>query len=1222
MLIGRRLLALLILLSLQPLGLALGANVRNGNETSPALFGLFSRLEDYFEIKPAFPAIPPLQGGACGSTNGEVYAMPACAVAPGGNLVNRALLTSISPQVITVQPGQSISFALRYQIWQGTNSQEIDQVMFIASWTPSWPPSSSYYWGTYSAIPPSYPGITGSAYFSLNAPSNPGIYYLWFVFDANYGYAQAANDFRIPLVAPPAHIKIVVSAGPFDFSISVSPNSGSVVAGKALVPAGTVTLTLASGSSQSVSLSLSGLPSNVGTEDLTGKSCSPTCSISFGIGTYSSAPPRTYTLTITGAGGGRTHSTPYTLTVTPPPTTCGATSGGLYVLPACAISPGGSLVDRALLTSVLGGQTITAQPGQSISFTVGYQIWQGANPSEIDQLMFIPSWTSSWPPSPGYYFGIYSAIPPSPPGTSGFASFSITVPLTQGTYYLWFVFDANYGFDQAALDFQRQLIAPPAHITIVVSGTSTVTLYTTTATTSTITQTSWTTTTIQTQGGIITFFTTVSVIVPRTVIANPVWTTTTIMGITTTTIYSPTVTVTVVAQTFFALFALVSEFLPLGISLLLLSQRKSVSLITALRRSGLFGYWLLKKTNSHKFRKGVLASTLIVLSLMPVLSPALKSAYADAVTVTRTETLTQFSTVIQSLTSTVFSGSSTSTTATLTQTISPAITITPTITSTVFNGATKTVYLPTTTYSTQRAMRVTIEITLFDANCHTVISRIWKGDPYCIQILVKNPSTTTADIQVQRNLHFDGDPNQNVGIGGIPAEPWKLNPRFEFADDRIFTLTPGAQQKFYTYPHFNWDWLPPLTLPNVAKDTYLTIVFAVIDAILKLLGFPDLLSFLYGTKTQTELITNLLQGLLSQTWSASWVYDVTARVVQTGQTTSASQTIRAFVSPMAALAIVSAIAAGMIGGAVALIAFALTCPETGCSLAIFGAMVLAAVVGQVMWLLGQQLYLAATDPEDDYDQIPTVQFALPPTVEKLPDGPEKSLAINAIHVLSFMRAYSKAMARYYSAVEHTSLDAALRQLSAGSGFLSQARSEMLKVKDGFALVTQRLPPLDPVAVNQAKINLESGKFPEQFQTLSDELGTNRFREQMLSLVQNKSAIFPSIEVSKAIEGFSNYIEKQQNFVQNGITMLQKPDALTGLTEFFSDTVWLTRISIALALVSVVAVLISVRSRRYAAERLRVLVSSSCVNCGAYLQLGTKYCRVCGQVVKSKPRISS
>ena len=101
----------------------------------------------------------------------------------------------------------------------------------------------------------------------------------------------------------------------FDFSVSVLPNSGSVLAGHALALAGTVNVNVIGGP-QIVSLSLTGLPSNIGINDLHHRSCSSKCSINFAIETLLSAAPGVYNLTITGASGGKIHSATYTLTLT------------------------------------------------------------------------------------------------------------------------------------------------------------------------------------------------------------------------------------------------------------------------------------------------------------------------------------------------------------------------------------------------------------------------------------------------------------------------------------------------------------------------------------------------------------------------------------------------------------------------------------------------------------------------------------------------------------------------------------------------------------------------------------------------------------------------------------------------------------------------------------------------------------------------------------------
>jgi PKD repeat protein len=102
----------------------------------------------------------------------------------------------------------------------------------------------------------------------------------------------------------------------FDFGISASQSSVTVRGGKA-VDACTVTLSLISGSSGRVDLSLSGLPSAVGTHSFSPPYDNPPFTSTLSIGTFSGAPTGDYTLTIVGSGGGKTHSTTFKLTVNP-----------------------------------------------------------------------------------------------------------------------------------------------------------------------------------------------------------------------------------------------------------------------------------------------------------------------------------------------------------------------------------------------------------------------------------------------------------------------------------------------------------------------------------------------------------------------------------------------------------------------------------------------------------------------------------------------------------------------------------------------------------------------------------------------------------------------------------------------------------------------------------------------------------------------------------------
>ena len=97
-----------------------------------------------------------------------------------------------------------------------------------------------------------------------------------------------------------------------DFSISVSPASGSVTAGSST--SATVSTAVTSGSAQTVSLSASGLPSGA-SASFSPSSVTAGGSSTMTISTSSTTPAGTYSVTITGTGTSATHSTTYTLTV-------------------------------------------------------------------------------------------------------------------------------------------------------------------------------------------------------------------------------------------------------------------------------------------------------------------------------------------------------------------------------------------------------------------------------------------------------------------------------------------------------------------------------------------------------------------------------------------------------------------------------------------------------------------------------------------------------------------------------------------------------------------------------------------------------------------------------------------------------------------------------------------------------------------------------------------
>jgi aminopeptidase S len=107
-----------------------------------------------------------------------------------------------------------------------------------------------------------------------------------------------------------------------DFSIGVSPTSGSTAPGGSLTA--TVSTTTTSGSAQTVNLSANGQPSGT-TVSFNPSSVTSGGSSTMTVSVGSSTTPGTYPITITGTGTSATHTTQYTLTVTG---TGGCTSPG------------------------------------------------------------------------------------------------------------------------------------------------------------------------------------------------------------------------------------------------------------------------------------------------------------------------------------------------------------------------------------------------------------------------------------------------------------------------------------------------------------------------------------------------------------------------------------------------------------------------------------------------------------------------------------------------------------------------------------------------------------------------------------------------------------------------------------------------------------------------------------------------------------------------------
>ena len=155
-------------------------------------------------------------------------------------------------------------------------------------------------------------------------------------------------------------------AAGFDFSISLSPTSGSVQQGSGTTS--TATVSLVSGTTQSVSLTTSISPAATGlTASVSPTNGNPTFTSTLSISTTTSTPTGSYTITVTGTSGSLSHSAPYALTVTAPPSPDFSTSASPSSL---SMSRLGSTSTTITVTSLNGfSGTITLSPSSVTGVT-------------------------------------------------------------------------------------------------------------------------------------------------------------------------------------------------------------------------------------------------------------------------------------------------------------------------------------------------------------------------------------------------------------------------------------------------------------------------------------------------------------------------------------------------------------------------------------------------------------------------------------------------------------------------------------------------------------------------------------------------------------------------------------------------------------------------------------------------------------------------------------
>jgi hypothetical protein len=208
-----------------------------------------------------------------------------------------------------------------------------------------WVTSLQVFGAPYTGSPTSTSPMTGVISISNPSGLSP-ILVTGLTPNTQYIFQLNATDSDTSSAFSPTAI-ISTSAGANDFSIAANPSSLTVIQGTSGTSA--INTAVTSGGAESVSLSISGVPSGASA------SFSPNPITSGGSSTLTisggTAAPNTYTLTVTGTGASATHTTTVTVTVSM------ATGGALAVSPSQVTVAAGA------------SQTFTASGGSGTGYT-------------------------------------------------------------------------------------------------------------------------------------------------------------------------------------------------------------------------------------------------------------------------------------------------------------------------------------------------------------------------------------------------------------------------------------------------------------------------------------------------------------------------------------------------------------------------------------------------------------------------------------------------------------------------------------------------------------------------------------------------------------------------------------------------------------------------------------------------------------------------------------
>jgi len=711
----------------------------------------------------------------------------------------------------------------------------------------------------------------------------------------------------------------------------------------------------------------------------------------------------------------------------------------------------------------------------------------------------------------------------------------------------------------------------------------TVTRTVTTTKTSTRTQTQRTETTTTVTRTTTRLYTTDTTIT-QTVNANPITVTETLSGLSTRTIYSPTVTITVAGS----VQAGSNLFLWLAFSSLVMvgavlqspyseRLRRLCRKIAVLLPFPELLSWLAKR----HVRKTLFALCLVSVAILSLTSQAGQLAFGSTVTSTRTTTSTEWTTISTTLTSTRYITSTSTDTSTFTRTSTSFTTVTPTVSTTIDERSTTTIYLPTTTWTTQRSASVSGGIVVLGvrAVCDSLLclgKEPTKGLPFKLEIDLKNTDSVAHGATLSLHVSL---PTRAVG--------WDAKSRTSVSLVQYGrTFQPGETATASFDITCYWNWIDPTIIDPVSIASQLVSAVSV--------GYVGSLvadSLLFGQELAYLSIA---------------LPDLTVSIVpQPGTNVPlATQTVKVrvhlFNLIMLGISIVAAAASlGLSIQAAAhfVVALIAAYPTGGISL---GVPAVEFFTGFLLYLLSlEAYYFAKGDPDQNYKRIATAQNFTVPEIATINDTRSENLAREALTTFSNFNASLTSLGRFFSAADAGDTDYMVKQLQAAASFMEVAKER-----------------LDDVVANQRN------------SLSSSDLNATGLRHVKAWLAENGMPLF-SKSTLEGIAGAGSSAAYLQSFnstpdtlgVADAKNLLNTSDIVFQrfLNESRQETekirlqtgTPLLLYSYALLPVAVVMIAIYVIMTRRRGVSIRPPGGLFCRRCGVQNRLGTGFCRHCG-----------